>query len=101
MVDRIGSSGERGNGCSDDLYVHVAYKTRRSDCSFQGRKICQASRKTPGFVGATTSGQLKREFFEEQYQSWLYASDEVVEAINVMVRLVIENQGSVPEPEAG
>lgn len=29
--------------------------------------------KLQGFVGVTSSGQLKREFFEEQYQSWLYA----------------------------
>jgi hypothetical protein len=44
---------------------------------------------------------LKKEFFEEQYQSWLYASDEVVESLNVMVRLVIKSQGSTPEVEAG
>jgi len=44
---------------------------------------------------------LKREFFEEQYQSWLYASDEVVESLNAMVRLVIEGRGSAPDPEAG
>jgi len=54
-----------------------------------------------GFVGATTSGQLKKEFFEEQYQSWLYCSDEVVETINRMVRLVIESRGQAPDRDAG
>jgi len=44
---------------------------------------------------------LKREFFEEQYQSWLYASDEVVEAINALVALVIANEGKPPDVDAG
>lgn len=52
-------------------------------------------------MGTTTSAQLKREFFEEQYQSWLYASDEVVEALNRMVRLVIDAQGQSPDTEIG
>ena len=57
--------------------------------------------KLQGFVGATSNGQTKREFFEEQYQSWLYCSDEVVEAINKMVQLVIESRGKDPNPEDG
>jgi hypothetical protein len=44
---------------------------------------------------------LKKEFFQEQYQSWLYASDEVVLALNAMVQLVIQGRGSSPDPEAG
>ncbi|EHJ9990573.1 TPA: hypothetical protein NG570_004589 [Vibrio parahaemolyticus] len=40
-------------------------------------------------------------FFEEQYKGWLYCSDEVVEAINHMVQLVIDNHGKAPDPEAG
>lgn len=31
-----------------------------------------------GFVGETTSGETKKKFFEEQYKSWLYSSDNVV-----------------------
>jgi hypothetical protein len=54
-----------------------------------------------GFVGKTTSGELKRRFFEEQYKSWLYCSDGVVKAINDMVRLVIDSKGNNPDTEAG
>jgi hypothetical protein len=68
---------------------------------FKEEKYARLLVKLQGFVGATTSGQLKREFFEEQYQSWLYASDAVVQRLNAMVRLVIEAQGSTPDSEAG
>jgi len=68
---------------------------------FKEEKYAKLLVKLQGFVGVTTSGRLKREFFEEQYQSWLYASDEVVVALNRMVRLVIEGQGAAPDPEAG
>jgi len=57
--------------------------------------------KLQGFVGVTASAQMKREFFEEQYQAWLYASDEVVRSLNAMVRLVVETSGSTPQPQAG
>jgi len=57
--------------------------------------------KLQGFVGATANGKTKKEFFDEQYKGWLYCSDEVVEAINTMVRLVIENQGKEPDPVEG
>lgn len=50
-----------------------------------------------GFVGATTSGDIKRRFFEEQYRSWIYSSVEVVKAINKMVQLVIDSHGNKPE----
>lgn len=54
-----------------------------------------------GFVGATASGETKRKFFEEQYRSWLYCSDEVVQAINRMVRLVIDSRDAEPAVEDG
>ena len=68
---------------------------------FKEEKYAKLLVKLQGFVGTTTSGQLKREFFEEQYQAWLYASDEVVVALNAMVQLVIKGEGSAPDPEAG
>ena len=68
---------------------------------FKEEKYAKLLVKLQGFVGVTTSGQLKREFFEEQYQAWLYASDEVVLALNKMVQLVIDGRGETPEPEAG
>ncbi|MGD0016217.1 MAG: hypothetical protein ABSC38_01680 [Verrucomicrobiia bacterium] len=76
-------------------------KRDESITRFKEEKYAKLLVKLQGFVGATTSAQLKREFFEEQYQSWLYASDEVVEAVNRMVNLVIESQGQPPDQEAG
>ncbi len=76
-------------------------KRDESMIRFKEEKYAKLLVKLQGFVGATTSGQLKREFFEEQYQAWLYASDEVVESLNALVRLVIESQGSPPDRKAG
>jgi hypothetical protein len=76
-------------------------KRDESIIRFKEEKYAKLLVKLQGFVGTTTSGQLKREFFEEQYQSWLYASDEVIEALNILVRLVIESRGFTPDPEAG
>lgn len=68
---------------------------------FKEKKYANLLIKLQGFVGSTASPKLKQEFFEEQYQAWLYASDDVVEALNVMVRLVIDGQGAKPDPQAG
>lgn len=57
--------------------------------------------KLQGFVGTTANSQTKKEFFEEQYKSWLYCSDEVVKSINTMVSLVINGHGNNPDPEEG
>lgn len=54
-----------------------------------------------GFVGSTTTSEKKHKFFEEQYRSWIYSSDEVVKAINEMVKLVIDSKGKDPDPELG
>ena len=54
-----------------------------------------------GFVGSTTSSEIKKKFFEEQYKSWIYGSDEVVTALNNLVDLVIKSQGKDPNPEEG
>lgn len=54
-----------------------------------------------GFVGSTATSEKKRKFFEEQYRSWIYSSDEVVKAINEMVKLVIDSKGKDPDPELG
>jgi hypothetical protein len=51
-----------------------------------------------GFVGTTASSELKKEFFDEQYKSWIYCSDEVVKAINKMVKLA---SNPSPDPERG
>ena len=76
-------------------------KREESITRFKEEKYAKLLIKLQGFVGSTASTQLKREFFEEQYQSWLYASDDVVNSLNAMVRLVIDNKGAQPDPEAG
>jgi hypothetical protein len=76
-------------------------KRDESIVRFKEEKYAKLLVKLQGFVGTTTSAKLKREFFEEQYQSWLYASDEVVDAINSLVQLVIDNRGNPPDPEVG
>jgi hypothetical protein len=42
-------------------------KREESILRFKEEKYAKLLVKLQGFVGATTSGQLKREFFEEQY----------------------------------
>ncbi|MCA0175719.1 MAG: hypothetical protein LCH73_05430 [Proteobacteria bacterium] len=83
------------------FYFTSRAKRDESIIRFKEEKYSKLLVKLQGFVGTTTSGQMKREFFEEQYQSWLYASDEVVEAINTLVQLVIASGGSPPDPAAG
>jgi len=68
---------------------------------FKEEKHAKLLVKFHGFVGVTTSAQLKRESFEEQYQAWLYASDDVVRALNAMVRLAAKSRGASPDPDIG
>ncbi|MFT3867198.1 MAG: hypothetical protein QM715_01760 [Nibricoccus sp.] len=83
-------------------YIFTTRATRtEAMLRFKEEKYAKLLVKLQGFVGVTTSAQLKKEFFEEQYQAWLYASDEVIQALNRMVRLVIESKGVEPSPEAG
>jgi hypothetical protein len=54
-----------------------------------------------GFVGNTVSAKLKREFFDEQYRSWLYSSDEVVTSINKLTGMLILERGNKPNKYEG
>ncbi|MEF2175360.1 MAG: hypothetical protein V3575_02715 [Candidatus Absconditabacteria bacterium] len=54
-----------------------------------------------GFVGRTNSVETKRIFFEEQYKSRLYASDDVVKSINDLVKFLIDERGNTPNPNKG
>ncbi|GAA4889251.1 hypothetical protein [Ferrimonas pelagia] len=82
-------------------YFGVRAKKNEAAHKYKEEQYAKLLIKLQGFVGATANAKTKREFFEEQYKSWLYCSDEVVEAMNHMVRLVIDNHGKEPEPEAG
>jgi hypothetical protein len=54
-----------------------------------------------GFVGNTASAKLKKEFYDEQYKSWLYSSDEVVKSINMLTDFLILERGNQPDKNNG
>jgi hypothetical protein len=82
-------------------YFTIQSKKKESILKFKEEKYSNLLILLKGFVGNTTSGEIKRKFFEEQYKSWLYCSDDVVTAVNRMIRLVIESRGKQPNPEEG
>ena len=80
-----------------------ALKSKKSEniLKFKEEKYSNLLIHLQGFVGKTTSTELKRKFFEEQYKSWLYASDEVVISINNLVKLLIKERGESPDHQKG
>ena len=88
---------------SVSLTYYFTNKSKKNEAilKFKEEKYSNLLILLQGFVGSTTSGETKRKFFEEQYKSWLYCSDEVVKAINDMVELVINSKGNNPIPEEG
>ncbi len=83
-------------------YVY-GVKSKQSEAALRSKEEQYAKLlvKLQGFVGQTANAHTKKEFFEEQYKSWLYSSDEVIEAINSMVALVKDSRGQNPDPEEG
>ncbi|MGD8781273.1 MAG: hypothetical protein PVH88_20200 [Ignavibacteria bacterium] len=51
------------------------------------------------FVGQTATADMKKKFFEEQYSSWLYSSDEVVKAIQELIDTISKYEKGVKIPE--
>jgi hypothetical protein len=82
-------------------YLTIKSKKSEAILKFKEEKYTNLLVLLQGFVGKTASGDMKRKFFEEQYRSWLYCSDEVIKAINKMVQLVISSRGEAPNPEEG
>ena len=78
-------------------------KTKKNEAmiKFKEEKYSNLLILLQGFVGQTTSGELKKKFFEEQYRSWLYSSDEVILAINNLVNLLISERDKTPDQEKG
>jgi hypothetical protein len=73
----------------------------KSMLQFKEEKYAKLLVKMQGFVGETASGDLKREFFEEEYQSWLYASDDVIRTIDAMVTYVMQvERGEIDQDNA-
>jgi hypothetical protein len=85
------------------LTYHFAIKQKRAESilKFKEEKYSKLLILLQGFVGNTSNKDTKMKFFEEQYQSWLYCSDDVTKSINDLIRLVINNKGKTPNPEDG
>jgi len=79
-------------------YFTIRSKKTEAIQKFKDEKYSNLLILLQGFVGSTTSAETKKNFFEEQYKSWLYCSDGVARAINYMVQLVIEYEGKNPDP---
>ncbi len=88
---------------SSYVTYHFTIKTKRSEAMlrFKEEKYANLLVLLKSFIGKTASSDLKRKFFDEQYRSWLYCSDDVVKAINYMVKLVIDSKGTKPDTEKG
>lgn len=88
---------------SSYLTYYFAIKSKKNEAiiRFKEEKYSNLIIALQGFVGSTVSANTKRKFFEEQYKSWLYSSDEVVKSINDLIKLLIEENGNTPNPEKG
>jgi hypothetical protein len=85
------------------LTYYFAMKSKKHEAitRFKEEKYAKLLLTLQGFMGSTANAETKRAFFQEQYQAWLYCSDEVVLAINNLVDLVKRNYGKTPNPEEG
>ena len=88
---------------SSYLTYYFAIKSKRTEAiiRFTEEKYYKLIIALQGFVGLTTSAETKKKFFEEQYKSWLYSSDDVVKSINELIALLIAEKGKTPNAEIG
>lgn len=82
-------------------YLTIKSKKSEAILKFKEEKYANLLVLLQGFVGTTVSAESKRKFFEEQYKSWLYCSDEVVRAINNMVQLLMVSREKKYDLEEG
>jgi len=82
-------------------FFAIKSKQKEAMLKFKEEKYSNLIIALQGFIGSTVSPETKRRFFEEQYKSWLYSSDEVVESINKLIQTLIEDRGNAPDPEKG
>lgn len=85
------------------LAYRLTLRTKANEAAarFKEEKYARLLVSLQGFLGVTTSAALKRDFFEHQYQSWLYSSDDVVRAVNELVSLIRGSRGHAPNPAEG
>lgn len=88
---------------SSYLTYYFAIKSKRAEAitKFKEEKYSNLIIALQGFIGTTVSSETKKKFFEEQYKSWLYSSDEVVKSVNELIRLLMEERGKDPDPAKG
>ena len=82
-------------------FFAIRSKREESILKYKEEKYANLLVLLQGFVGSTATSEAKRKFFEEQYKSWIYSSDDVIKAINEMVQLVIDSKGKEPDPDKG
>ena len=80
-------------------FLTLSAKKNENILKFKEEKYANLLIHLQGFVGGTTSSELKKKFFEEQYKSWLYASDDVTISINEMVKFLISENSKSPNPQ--
>ncbi len=85
------------------ITFYFSSKSKKDDAiiKFREEKYSNLLILLKGFVGDTANSETKRQFFDEQYRSWIYSSDEVVLAINNLVDLIKENETKDPNVEEG
>ncbi|MEM9671423.1 MAG: hypothetical protein ACFB15_04650 [Cyclobacteriaceae bacterium] len=88
---------------SSYLTYLFAIKTKEKEVmtKFKEEKYSNLIIALQGFVGSTVSPDTKRKFYEEQYKSWLYSSDDVVRSINELTKLLIREKGKDSNPQEG
>ncbi|MDQ6530195.1 hypothetical protein [Flavobacterium sp. LHD-85] len=85
------------------ITFYFASKSKKEDAiiKFREEKYANLLILLKGFVGETANYQTKLDFFDEQYRSWIYSSDEVVIALNELVQLIIDQDGKAPDVDKG
>lgn len=82
-------------------YFGIKSKKTEAMLKFKEEKYAKLLVYLQGFMGNTASGDLKKKFFEENYRTWLYCSDDVVKSINDLVNLLMGVKGQAPDPQKG
>lgn len=85
------------------ITFYFASKSKKEEAiiKFREEKYSNLLILLKGFVGETANSETKLKFFDEQYKSWIYSSDEVVIAINELVQLIIDQDGKTPDVDKG
>nr|WP_315248213.1 hypothetical protein [uncultured Flavobacterium sp.] len=85
------------------ITFYFASKSKKEEAiiKFREEKYSNLLILLKGFVGETANSETKLKFFDEQYKSWIYSSDEVVIAVNELVQLIIDQDGKTPDVDKG